>query len=267
MKYIVLYYKLLSDYFFSNESEDKDMRKLNEYNHLFFQKMQSGALILKTVKTSKNFTDFQIISSNEYIYDLKKLDEDLHEDMLSNLSPKSELFAAIENAVNFFYTDGIESHRYVFEDKSLLIKMNIFYIQKGVICVLIREKNNLNKNYDIAGDELLELFNACFYSLNEWVIIADYDSESILLSNLEKKFQESFSNQHLKSLKISNLLSLDIDLNTIKGDLNRIAEPNTEIYSEGMINFQNTINLPFVAKFKKFELNNKVFLLIIGLNK
>lgn len=243
------------------------MKKFNEYNHLFFQKMQSGALILKTVKSSKNFTDFQIVSSNEYIYDLKKMDEDIHEDMLSNISAKSELFAAIENAVNIFYTDGIESHRYLFEDKSLLIKMNIFYIQKGVICVLIREKSNLNKNYDIAGDELLELFNACFTSLDEWVVIADYDSEAILLSNIENQNIGSFSNLQLKSLRISDLLSLDIDLKTIKSDLNRIAEQSTEIYSEGEIINPNNMKLPFVAKFKKYELNNKVFLFIIGLNK
>lgn len=243
------------------------MKKLNEYNHLFFQKMQSGALILKTVKSSKNFTDFQIISSNEYIYDLKKMDEDIHEDMLSNISSKSELFAAIESAVNIFYTDGIESHRYLFEDKSLLLKMNIFYIQKGVICVLIREKNNLNKNYDIAGDELLELFNACFASLDEWVVIADYDSEAILLSNIENQNKGSFSNLQLKSLKISDLLSLDVDLITIKSDLNRIAEQSSEIYSEGEIIHPENGITPFVAKFKKYEFNNKVFLFIIGLNK
>ena len=243
------------------------MKRISEFKHLFFQKMQSGALILKVLKQSKSETDFEVISSNEYIYDFQQINEDIRENMLSDLARESELFSAIEVAVLKFYNDGTESHRYLYKDKSMLVKMNIFYIQKGIICLLIREKRNDDKNYDIASDELLEIYNACLANVEECVIISDYYEDNIILSNLGSMEDSRFSNIELKSKKINEIIFYDNDWKTLKEEINDNPEPNYPIYADGKFVNSDGLELPFLAKMKRIEINSKSLLLTIGLMK
>jgi len=243
------------------------MRRMSEFKHLFFQKMQSGALILKVLKQSKSETDFEVVSTNEYIYDFQQIYGDIHENLLSDLAKESELFSAIETAVLKFYNDGTESHRYIYKDKSLLVKMNIFYIQKGIICLLIREKRNDTKNFDIATDELLEIYNFCLANVEECVIISDFYDDSIILSNLGDMEDSRFTNVELKSKKITDIIRYDYDWQQLKDELNENTDREVPIYSDGSFFNSDGTELPFLAKMKRLELNSKTLLLTIGLMK
>lgn len=229
--------------------------------------MQSGALILKVLKQTKGETNFEVISSNEYIYDFQQIEGDIHENMLSDLAKESELFSAIEVAVKKFYEHGTESHRYMYKDKSILVKMNIFYIQRGIICLLIREKRNDVKNFDIATDELLEIYNACLANLEECIIISDFYDDNIILSNLGAMEDSKFSNVELKSMKITDIIKYDTEWEEIKEEMNSNTDFNIPFYSDGKFTNSNGTKLAFLAKMKRIEINSKTLLLTIGLMK
>jgi hypothetical protein len=158
------------------------MKKTTDFRRFFFQKMQSGALILKVITKGKKDFDFQIISGNEYIYDLNKIDEVIQENMLSTLAVQSELFAEVEKGAKAFYIDGKENYRSITDNSTLLLKMNSFYIQKGIICIIIREKK-ISHAYALPTEELINILKSALDADENPVFIYNKDCGELIFVN------------------------------------------------------------------------------------